>query len=154
MNKENWETDIAVLNKIYDEVDKYDWRISDSEDSFVQAISFPEIAEVFINSFSAKINDEMAVVVGAYKVAHYHDVERYTFVKREYAAIISLKFSDKYNQVFFADNEDYQKLRRRGINIKNSIFKSNSINLITDLYEKVNRNVNDVDSIYNKFLNK
>lgn len=153
MNKQNWETDIAVLNKIYEEVDKYNWRISDSEDDFAQAISFPERAGKFINSFSSKINDDMAVVVGAYKVAHYHDEERFTWVKREYAAIISLKFSDKYNQVFFADNEDYEELKRPLINIKNSIFKSKSFNLITDLYEKVNRNVNDVESIYNNFLN-
>ncbi|WP_426451153.1 hypothetical protein ACP272_13110 (plasmid) [Staphylococcus xylosus] len=154
MSKQSRETDIAVLNKIYEEVDKYKWRISDSDDEFAQAISFPEVAEKFLNSFSAKINDEMAVVVGAYKVAFYHDEERFTWEKREYAAIISLKFSDKYSEVFFIDNEDYKELKRPLINIKSPIFNSKFFNLITSLYEKVNRNVNDVESIYNNFLNK
>ena len=151
MNKQDWNTEIEVLKKVFNGVDKYSWFISEDDDEYFQAVSFPETAEKFLNSFSAKINNEMAVVVGAYKVRFYHDEERYTWEKREYVAIISLKY--KNSEVFFIDNEDYKELTRPIFNFKTSIFNDKSFNLVTSLYEKVNRNVNDVESIYNNFLN-
>lgn len=150
----NLDKDLKVLRKIYETADQYKWiELETYEDNF-KAIDFPEDAERFINAFTTKPNEKFAVVVGSYKTRFYTEEEKFTWITREYAAVVTLTLEKPFNNFFITD-KNYDFLGKNNIFKpfqENSFLNVKKTNLIKDLYKKVSQKVSGVENIYDEFL--
>lgn len=148
------EKDLKVLKKVNENISKYEWHHLTPEDKYYSIVEFPTDAERRSNSFFAEITSGITIVVGTYSSRFYHEEDSYVWEKKYYAAIISNK-NFTLSSIAFITHEDLESLNR-----KHNIFKLPSFlemqsyedNIIVSLYDVVNREANNIDDLYDDFL--
>lgn len=147
--------DLKILKKVSNTFADYKWGYLSQNSLIHSSINFPEEADNPGNSYYAEIIPGLIIVSGFYSFRFYHDEDKYTLDKKYFASIISNQ-NAKISNIAFISNEDYENKTR-----KDSLFKSNYFskidsfsNPIIDLYDSVNRTVNEVDNLYDNFLNE
>lgn len=150
--------DLKVIKKVADNVSKYEWHTLSADNEYYKAIQFPIAAEEHINAFYSEIFSGMIIIVGAYRSRFYYEEEKYSWDKKDYAAIVATK-TGKTNSIVFITSDDVESLNKKDMIMifnasntwggKKNISKENPIN---QLYDAVNRKVNEIDDLFSKFL--
>lgn len=145
--------DIQVLRKVLFDYNKFDWKELHIHDKAFKAINFPSDAEQFVNAFitTPSPSNKISIIVGIYRKRFYSDEEKYTFESRKYAAILTTTSDVVFNS-FFIDEIMY--IRESKVpDFYAGIPFDERTNIIQDLYDKVSRKANNVDQVYDDFLN-
>jgi len=149
--------DLNVLRKVYNNVNSYEWEVLSPREEYYRSMSFPIEAEKNINSFSAEIIRGLVVITGAYQSRFYYEEDKYSWQQKEYASIIST-LNDKINNVYFITSEDYENsIKKKNLfnfGVGSLAGDKNETNIISEIYNLVNRKVSGISDLYSKFLDK
>lgn len=149
--------DLNVLRKVYNNVNSYEWENLSPNEKYYGSITFPIEAEKNINSFCAEIIRGLVVITGAYQSRFYYEEDKYSWQQKEYASIVST-LNDKINNVYFITSEDYENMIKKNrlfnIGVGSFVDDKNKTNIISEMYNSVNRKVSGISDLYSKFLDQ
>ncbi|MBT2572310.1 hypothetical protein [Planococcus sp. ISL-110] len=147
--------DLKVIQKVDKQFSDFEWFALTPEDEHYQAIKFPVEAEKHVNAFYAKISEGLTIIVGLYLSRFYYEEDKYSWDEKHYVVIISTK-KQTLNPIAFIKNEDVENWNRNDRGFMNSTWWKGEPepNPINDLYDSVNRKVNEVDELYDAFLDE
>lgn len=147
--------EVRVLERVYTDVNQYDWKPLDFKDEYYKSINFPIDAEKPINAYFAEVMEDLVVIVGAYKSRFYYEEESYSWEKVEYASMVST-LDNVANNAFFMTSEDYKDYLKAesmyGFGL--SVMNRKQDNVISSIYNIVNKKASGIGKLYTNFLNR
>lgn len=148
--------DIKVLEKVYANVDNYDWDAISEGDRYYRKIDYPADAIQSSNVYYSQIKRGLIIVSGTYLVRFYYEEDNYTWDKKYFASLISER-ENIISSIAFITNDDYVDMiaNKDLFGISRKIEKQlggERPNIIVSLYDIVNRKVSGADELYSEFL--
>lgn len=147
--------EVRVLERVYTDINQFDWKPLDFKEDYYESINFPNDAEIPVNAYYAEVVEGLVVIVGAYKSRFYYEEESYSWEKVEYASMVST-LNNSANNAFFMTSEDYKDYLKAenmyafGLSIMNR----KQENIISSIYNIVNKKASGIGKLYTKFLNR
>lgn len=149
--------DLMVLKSVAKNFVQYDWFNLADNDELSSCIEFPSNAEKDVKGYYAQVEEGLIIVTGSYSFRFYYEEENFNWEKMSFAAILSNE-KNEIAHISFITNEDYEIEARKEMFGDTEVgFMERKVahyNIITNLYDSVNRKVIGVSNLYQRFLNK
>ncbi|EKE30776.1 hypothetical protein MJ3_11955 [Salimicrobium jeotgali] len=145
--------DLRVISKVRKNFADYEWETVSADENYHSIIDYP--AEVKRSEFvyMAEVKRGLIIITGTFYTSFYYDEGSFTWEKKYFCSIISSQ-NKHLQSIAFITDEDYENMLAKNelLKINLHLRSNNRTNLIRDLYDCVNRKVNDIDSLYDDFL--